>query len=178
MINILDIEPHVVSDDITGYAIAIMGPPGCGKTTLGSKIPQSLFLATEPGYKALPGVKAVDINSWTDVLQVVNQLKQPAAKERYKTIVIDTLDEFVFLAEQHIISANGVDDLTAIPWGRGYKLLEEALRKVFRSIVKDYGLLLIAHDGRKQDEENKDLYYASLNFNRKVKRVVMGLWLM
>lgn len=28
MIDIMNIEPNVVSNDITGYAIAIMGPPG------------------------------------------------------------------------------------------------------------------------------------------------------
>lgn len=175
MKNILEIQPHEVSSDITGYAIGIMGPPGCGKTTLASRVPNSLLLATEPGYKAIPGIMAVDINTWSDVLQVVAQLKKPEAKEKYKTIVIDTLDEFVFLATQFIIQKEGVDDLTEIGWGRGYSLLEEALRKVFRQIQQNYGLILIAHDGRKVDEEDNKLFYASLNFNRKVKRVVMGL---
>lgn len=175
MINILDVKPHEVSSDITGYAIGIMGPPGCGKTTLASKMPNSLLLATEPGYKAIPGVLAVDINTWSDVLQVVAQLRKPEAKEKYKTIVIDTLDEFVFLATQFIIQKEGVDDLTEIGWGKGYTMLEENLRKVFRQIQQNYGLILIAHDGRKVDEEDNKLFYASLNFNKKVKRVVMGL---
>lgn len=175
MINILELQPHEVSSDITGYAIGIMGPPGCGKTTLASKIPGSLLLATEPGYKAIPGILAVDINTWSDVLQVVSQLRKPAATEKYKTIVIDTLDEFVFLATQFIVQKEGVEDLTDIPWGKGYSMLEETLRKVFRQIQQNYGLILIAHDGRKVDEEDNKLFYASLNFNKKVKRVVMGL---
>ena len=54
-------------------------------------------------------------------------------------------------------------------------MLETMLRKFFRQIQQDYGLILIAHDGRKQDADDDKVYYASLNFNRKVKRVVMGL---
>lgn len=175
MIDIMDVKPHEVSSNITGYAIAIMGPPGVGKTTLASKIPGSLLLATEPGYKAIPGILAVDINSWTDVLQVVSQLRKPAAKEKYQTIVIDTLDEFVFLATQFLLQKEGVNDITDIEWGKGYTLLEDMMRTVFRQIQQNYGLILIAHDGRKVDEEDKKLSYASLNFNRKVKRVIMGL---
>ena len=171
----MDVKPHEVSSDITGYAIAIMGPPGVGKTTLASKIPNSLLLATEPGYKAIPGVMAVDINNWTDVLQVVSQLRKPEAQEKYKTIVIDTLDEFVFLATQYLLQREGVSDLTDILWGKGYNMLEDMMRSVFRQIQQSYGLILIAHDGRKVDEEDNKLFYASLNFNRKVKRVVMGL---
>lgn len=175
MINILEIEPNEVSRDITGYAIGIMGPPGCGKTTLASKIPNALILATEPGYKAIPGVMAQDITGWTDVLQVAAQLRKPEAKEKYDVIAIDTLDELVFLATEFMLQSEGVDDISDILWGKGYSILEGMLRKLFRQIQQDYGLILIAHDGRKQDAEDKDLYYASLNFNRKVKRVVMGL---
>lgn len=175
MIDIMDVKPHEVSSNITGYAIAIMGPPGVGKTTLASKIPGSLLLATEPGYKAIPGILAVDINTWSDVLQVVSQLRKPAAKEKYQTIVIDTLDEFVFLATQFLLQKEGVNDITDIEWGKGYTMLEDMMRSVFRQIQQNYGLILIAHDGRKVDEEDKKLSYASLNFNRKVKRVIMGL---
>ena len=83
MIDILKLEPHVVSSDITGYSIGIMGPPGCGKTTLASKIPNALLIATEPGYKAIPGIIAQDVNNWVDFLQVVSQLRKPEAKERF-----------------------------------------------------------------------------------------------
>lgn len=175
MIDILNIEPNEVSSDITGYAIGIMGPPGCGKTTLGTRVPKSLLLATEPGYKAIPGAMAQDINSWTDILQVAAQLRKEEAKEKYKVIVIDTLDELVFLATQYLLQSQGVSDISDILWGKGYNMLEDMLRKLFRQIQQDYGLILIAHDGRKQDPDDDKVYYASLNFNKKVKRVVMGL---
>ena len=76
------------------------------------------MLATEPGYKAIPGIIAQDINSWTDVLQVAAQLRRPEAKEKFDVITIDTLDELVFIATEYLKQSEGVDDLTEIPWGR------------------------------------------------------------
>lgn len=29
-INIFEVEPHVVSNDLTGYIVGIYGAPGCG----------------------------------------------------------------------------------------------------------------------------------------------------
>lgn len=67
--------------------------------------------------KTISGAMAVDVNSWPDILTVVSQLKKPEAQELYKTIVIDTLDELVFYAEQYILQANGVSKPTDIPYG-------------------------------------------------------------
>lgn len=61
-----------------------------GKTTTASKFPKSLLLAAEKGYSALPGVFAQPINSWSDFLKVLRELKDPAVKEKFETIVIDT----------------------------------------------------------------------------------------
>lgn len=175
MIDIFNIQPHKVSKDITGYVIGIYSQPGAGKTTFASQAERALFLATEIGYKAIPGVMAQPINSWSDFLITVAQLRKPEAKEKYKTIVIDTLDELVFLATEYVLQQNGVKDLSDIDFGKGYNMLEDALRKPFRQIVENYGLILLAHDTSKQDEEDKKIKYSTLNFNKKVKRIVMGL---
>lgn len=57
-INLLALEPHKVSRDLSGYITYLYGAPKCGKTTLGSKMPSPLILAFERGYSALPGVIA------------------------------------------------------------------------------------------------------------------------
>lgn len=175
MVDIMNVKPHEVSRDITGYVIGLYSKPGAGKTTFASQAESCLFLATEIGYKALPGVMAQPINTWSDFLIAVSQLRKPDAKIRFKTIVIDTLDELVFLATEHVLQQNGVKDLSEISFGKGYNMLEEALRKPFRQIVESYGLILLAHDTSKQDEEDDKIKYSTLNFNKKVKRVVMGL---
>lgn len=175
MVDIMNVKPHEVSRDITGYVIGLYSRPGAGKTTFASQAEDALFLATEIGYKAIPGVYPQPINTWSDFLIAVAQLRRPEAKERYKTIVIDTLDELVFLATEHVLQQNGVKDLSEVPYGKAYNMLEDALRKPFRQIVENYGLILLAHDTSKQDEEDEKLKYATLNFNKKVKRIVMGL---
>lgn len=175
MIDIMNIKPHEVSRDLTGYVIGLYSRPGAGKTTFASQAEGALFLATEIGYKAIPGVMGQPINTWSDFLIAVSQLRRPEAKEKYKTIVIDTLDELVFLATEHVLQQNGVKDLSEVPFGKAYNMLEDTLRKPFRQLVENYGLILLAHDTSKQDEEDEKVRYATLNFNKKVKRIVMGL---
>lgn len=86
-------------------------------TTTALQAEKPLLIAAEKGYKTISGAMAVDVNSWPDILTVVSQLKKPEAQELYKTIVIDTLDELVFYAEQYILQANGVSKPTDIPYG-------------------------------------------------------------
>lgn len=45
-INLLALEPHKVSRDLSGYITYIYGPPKSGKTTLGSQMPKPLLLAS------------------------------------------------------------------------------------------------------------------------------------
>ena len=54
-INLLALEPHKVSRDLSGYITYIYGPPKSGKTTLGSQMPKPLLLAFERGYNAIGG---------------------------------------------------------------------------------------------------------------------------
>jgi predicted AAA+ superfamily ATPase len=56
--NLLNIQPHVVSKDLSGYISFIYGPAKCGKTTFGTKMPGHLILAFERGYNCLPGAMA------------------------------------------------------------------------------------------------------------------------
>ena len=54
--DLLNIQPHKVSRDLSGYITFIYGPAKVGKTTFASKMPDCLLLAFERGYNALPGV--------------------------------------------------------------------------------------------------------------------------
>lgn len=109
------------------------------------------------------------------MLSFASQLKKPEAKEKFDTVVIDTLDELVFYAEEFIFAKYGVNKLNDIPWGAGYIELAYMFKRLFNGIVRDYGLIVIAHADLKVDPEDEERRYATLGFNKKVKKIVMGM---
>lgn len=48
-INLLALQPHKVSRDLSGYITYIYGDGGVGKTTFGAAATKPLLLATERG---------------------------------------------------------------------------------------------------------------------------------
>lgn len=46
-INLLNLQPHKVSKDLSGYITYVYGQGGAGKTTLGSQMPKPLLLASK-----------------------------------------------------------------------------------------------------------------------------------
>lgn len=45
-IDLLNLQPHKVSRDLRGYSVFFYGDPKTGKTTIASKFPGSLLLAS------------------------------------------------------------------------------------------------------------------------------------
>lgn len=90
-INLLNIQPTKVSRDLSGYITYIYGPGGAGKTTFGVATPKPLLLAFERGYNALGGVMAQDITTWSQMKEVMRELKKPEVKAAFSTIIVDTV---------------------------------------------------------------------------------------
>ena len=55
MIDILSIEPTVISRDLKGKYLLLYGKPKTGKTTMASRFPKNLLIAFEKGYNAIDG---------------------------------------------------------------------------------------------------------------------------
>ena len=145
-INLLTLEPHKVSRDLSGYITYIYGAPKTGKTTLASQMPKPLLLAFEKGYNALPGVIAQDITSWSEMKAVLRDLKKPEVKERFSTICIDTIDIAAVLCDKYVCSQNDVDAIGDIPYGGGWGLLKKEFEGTFRAITQmGYALFFISH---------------------------------
>lgn len=158
-IDLLTIQPHKVSRSLKGYSVFFYGEPKSGKTTTAVRFPDSLLLAFEKGYNAIPGVRAQPIEKWSDFKSVLRQLRKDELKEVYQTIVVDTVDIAYGLCEKYICAQNGVSVLSEIPYGKGYQLVEKEFDECLRQIVQlDYGLVMISHSQDKvfKDEEGEE----------------------
>ena len=145
-IDILTIEPTVISRDLKGKYLLLYGKPKTGKTTMASRFPKNLLIAFEKGYNAIDGIKAVDINRWSEFRQVLRQLEKPEAQAMYDTITIDTTTIAYEMCEQFVCSQNGVQSIRDIPWGQGWTLTKKEFEASLRKITMlGYGLVLISH---------------------------------
>ena len=146
MINLLNIQPHKVSRDLSGYITYIYGAGKTGKTTLASQMPNSLLIAWEKGYNAIPGIMAQDVKSWAEMKMVLKELKKPEVQDTFKCIVIDTIDIATAACEKYVISKAGVDKLSDIAWGGGWSEVKKEIEETFRTITQlGYALFFISH---------------------------------
>lgn len=159
-IDLMAIQPHKVSRDLSGYITYVYGAEKSGKTTFASHMPSPLILAFERGYNALPGVMAQDITSWGEMKQVVRDLKRPEVKERFKSIAVDTVDIAGGMCEKYICSQNGVDALSGIPYGQGWTLVKKEFEEVFRTITQlGYAVVFISHSKDKTFKAKNGVEY-------------------
>ena len=150
-INLLELTPHKVSRDLSGYLTFVYGPAKCGKTTFGSKMPGALLLAFERGYNALPGVIAQDVTTWGEMKQVMRELKKPEVKERFKSIIVDTADIAADLCQKYICNQLGIENIGDGGWTtNGWAKYKKEFEDVFRSLAQlGYAVVFISHDKEK-----------------------------
>ena len=75
-IDLMKIQPHKVSRDLSGYITYLYGPGKIGKTTFGSQMPGALLLAFERGYNAIPNIQAQDVTTLIQLRRLVRNILQ------------------------------------------------------------------------------------------------------
>lgn len=168
-IDILNIEPSVISRDLKGKYVLVYSQPKVGKTSFAASFPRNLLLAFEKGYNAIGGVRAADINKWSDAKLVLRQLEKPEAKAMYDTVTIDTVSIAWSLCEEFVCAQAGVQKINEIPWGQGYTQLTQEFEAFLRKITMlGYGLVLITHvDVRRETVGNNEIEYYSPSLNKR-----------
>ena len=79
-ISLLELEPTTISRDLKGKFLLLYGMPKVGKTSLSSKFPKNLLLATEVGYNALSSVYKVNIDTWSTFLRYLKELEKDGSQ--------------------------------------------------------------------------------------------------
>ena len=108
--NLLDLTPNKVSVDLTQYSTVWMGDTGVGKTTTLMKFLKELvpdkdpfFLEFEDRYQNIPGIMAQKVDTMSDFKSIIGQLRNPALKQKFSCIIIDTLDKYEEFCERYVL---------------------------------------------------------------------------
>lgn len=121
------------------------------------------------GYNAIDGIYAQPVQKWSDFKLLLRQLEQPAAKEKFDTVTIDTVSIAYDLCEQFVCAQNSVQKISDIPWGQGYMQVKSEFEASLRRItMMGYGLILIAHQEiRKETVDGDDIEFYSPALNKR-----------
>lgn len=172
MIDLMNLEENKVSVDLNGYSMVFEGETGDGKTYSVNKFlreiaPEGkvpLFIMLEDRYKAIPNIMAIRVYSVSDIISVYNQLKNPAIRNKFSCVVIDTADKLEELNNRYIASQKGVEITEDIGYGRGKRYLNGRMGII--ADIRNLGLPVhfIAQLYKKVDiNTNKTTYQTKLN---------------
>jgi hypothetical protein len=143
----MNLQKNQISRDLRSYMTFWYGNPKTGKSTICSKIygDEALWICTEKGYSAL-SIFALDLTSWNETNALLRQLKLPEVKERFKTVVIDTVDILFNLCQEFVIKTNGVQALTDKPYGALFGVVDKLFNEFVLGITRlGYNLVFIGH---------------------------------
>ena len=163
MINLLDLTPNKVSVDLTQYSTVLMGDTGVGKTTTLMKFLKELvpdkepfFLEFEDRFQNIPGIMAVKIDTMSDFKSVIGQLRNPALKEKFSCIVIDTLDKYEEFCERYVLENRDAEILKDVgAFGEGSLRFKSALRNIGVIQSLGYTVHFIAQSTHSKDFDTK-----------------------
>lgn len=78
--------------------------------------------------------------------QVYRELKKPEVKERFKTLIIDTVDLAAKYCTNYICNQQDITELGDLPYGKGYNLMRNEFESIFNSLAQmGYAIIFISH---------------------------------
>jgi hypothetical protein len=157
------IKPNEVRVRLEDYIHLMLGEGKTGKSTMFRNLvnlhykgdmSKGLLLAFEPGYKALDGLYAQDIEDWDDWDEIQDELVEDRENLPYKFLAIDTIDKFVDMAIDKTLRESKKKDGKKVEsinsafggFNRGkeycLKLMKDSLDKLHKA---GFGIFLIGH---------------------------------
>lgn len=174
-IDLLNLQPSVISKDLREKYILLAGQPKIGKTEFCSMAPDALILAFEMGTNARPGAMVQPIEKWADFKLALRQLEKPEVKAKFSTICIDTVGIAYDVCEKFICAQNSVQKIGDIPYGGGYAALSKEFESSLRKITMlGYGLIMTCHLKESADAEGNVTGYKP-DLNNRCLKIVNGL---
>ena len=172
--SILPTQPTPPKRDLSDLITLIVGFPKAGKTTLASRFPKSVILATEAGQNSIECYR-VAVDSWATHLAVCNELA--AGGHDFRTIVIDTIDNLWLLCQQYVCGKHKVEHESDLPYGKGYSLILTEFQRVLTKLSHlPYGLVMISHAELEEVKTRTGSYHKAVpSLREKPRKVVLGM---
>ena len=144
--HLWEVEPNIISRDLRGKYVMLYGKPKAGKTTAACAFPGAILFAFERGYNAIGNAYPYDITKWSEYKSAIRDLEDERTKQKFQTVIIDTISIAWDLCEQYICAQNGTQKIADIAWGAGYTATKKEFESCLRKITQlGYGVVLIAH---------------------------------
>ena len=165
------IKKNKVSTKLSDLKITVAGRQKVGKTSLFYEILKreggletGLLFAFEKGYNLIDGINVLDVDSWSDFIDAIDDLEQD--NEGFVYVCIDTVDIAGRWCQEYVLRKQSTKDgkryeaLADIPYGKGYELVEAEFSRQFARLDRIFGGWMgITHDKDKTVKEKSGLEY-------------------
>ena len=154
LINLLDLEVNKVSTKIEDYSLMLTAATGFGKTPFLAELygERALLLSFENSQKGIAGVHSVQIDSYETLMFYVSQLENPAVREKFDVVIIDTLFLLDYYCEKSVTDAYGNDLLSdCLKWNKAYKIVDKKFLTVIKRLQRmNYTMAYVCHPTEKK----------------------------
>ena len=128
--------------------ILLSGPEGIGKSTFAANAPNVLFISHENGLTGLEHVAHISPESFSEVLDVVDELISTETEHQY--LAIDTTDWLERSVHEFICKRDGKQNVEDYGYGKGYKVAEAELVLLLNKLdalraAQKIGIILLSH---------------------------------
>lgn len=168
----MEYPPNEIKIALENYRFLWYGIPKIGKTvTFKDFILEEygslengllLSIGDEVGYKTLAGIYAKDCPSWSDFVEVVDDLIENKESNKFKMIGIDTIDELFRIAENKVLGIHfatkgekAISIKAALGgWQAGEMKTVSLIAEQIGRLEKVYGTIYIGHTKTKNVSNN------------------------
>ena len=147
----LPTEKAIAKMGLASLKMMLYGPPKVGKSTFASELAndETLFLDTEGGLQAIDAFK-LRVSDWPQFVHAIEELRK---SERFKIIVVDTVDTLARMCTDHVLTglsggARGAVYVHAsdFEYGKGWDAIAEEFRvRIGQLAGLGRGVIFISH---------------------------------
>lgn len=108
----------------------------------------------------------------------LRDLADQRSKDRFKTVIIDTVSICWDMCEKFVCQQNGVQKISDIPWGAGYTACKKEFENSLREITRlGYGVVLIAHSASRVEKtaDGSDVEIISPDLPKRASEICNGI---